>query len=326
MTRKTHSLRHAGTAIAAVLVIASTPSFAQEVSAPVSAAPAPVPEPVPQPVIVVPDIPAPAAPEATVQPIPTTPETTAVDTPEPAAAPARTTTTTRTRAAAPAARAAPVAAAPLATPEPTAVEAAPVAPVAVAAPVAEPAAPVVTTEPPVRSANDDIGIVALVLGGLVILALAIWGFVAIGRRKPIRRYAAETTTVVEPVATPRPAVVTTPVVERPAETRLNGPSFTPRPAAVVAAPAGALPHTGASVALPRTLPEGFEERETLFKRMVDAKPDRANPFTDRKARMKRARLIMQSIGRDFGDAEPWIDLSQYPNNWPELARRRSAAA
>jgi hypothetical protein len=35
---------------------------------------------------------------------------------------------------------------------------------------------------------------------------------------------------------------------------------------------------------------------------------------------------MQSIGRDFGDAKPWIDLSQYPHNWPELARNRSVAA
>jgi hypothetical protein len=77
---------------------------------------------------------------------------------------------------------------------------------------------------------------------------------------------------------------------------------------------------------PRELPESYEEREALFRRMVDARPDRANPFTDRKARMKRARLIMQSIGRDFGEADPWIDLSQYPNNWPELASKRSAAA
>ena len=84
-------------------------------------------------------------------------------------------------------------------------------------------------------------------------------------------------------------------------------------------------NTGAAVALPRTLPEGYAEREALFRRLVDAQPDRANPFTDRKARMKRARLIMQSIGRDFGDSEPWIDLSQYPHNWPELQKRSYAA-
>ena len=98
--------------------------------------------------------------------------------------------------------------------------------------------------------------------------------------------------------------------------------FAPRGPAVP----GGLPHAGAAVALPQELPESYEEREALFYRMVEARPDRANPFTDRKARMKRARLIMQSIGRDFGEAAPWIDLSQYPNNWPELASKRSAAA
>ncbi|MBO9602658.1 MAG: hypothetical protein J7496_09155 [Novosphingobium sp.] len=89
---------------------------------------------------------------------------------------------------------------------------------------------------------------------------------------------------------------------------------------------GALPSRGASVDLPAKRPETYEEREALFKRMVEAKPDKANPFTDRRARMKRARLIIASLGRDFGDARPWIDLSQYPNNWPELARRYPQAA
>ena len=30
--------------------------------------------------------------------------------------------------------------------------------------------------------------------------------------------------------------------------------------------------------------------------------------------------------RDFGGREPWIDFSQYPQNWPELAGRNTAAA
>jgi len=41
--------------------------------------------------------------------------------------------------------------------------------------------------------------------------------------------------------------------------------------------------------------------------------------------MKRTRLIMQSLGVTF-DHEPRIDLSQYPNNWPELARQYHKAA
>jgi hypothetical protein len=59
--------------------------------------------------------------------------------------------------------------------------------------------------------------------------------------------------------------------------------------------------------------------------MVAARPDKANPFTDRRQRTKRARLIMQSLGVTF-DREPRIDLSQYPNNWPELQRPRYKAA
>ncbi len=53
--------------------------------------------------------------------------------------------------------------------------------------------------------------------------------------------------------------------------------------------------------------------------MVDAEPDKANPFTNRRARLRRARLILQSIGRKFETAQPWIDLSQYPEIWPSQA-------
>ena len=334
MTNRTHSLRYAGTAIAAVLAIASTPSFAQDLAVPVPAAP--------DPVIVVPDIAPPPAPQATVvvptnepptvQPLPeTTAETPAVETPAPQAAPVAAAARTRTApAAAPAAEPAPRAAAPVA------VEDAPVLPpVSTAEPIAaEQAAPVATTEPPRPTTAGGTGILALVLGGLVFLALAIWGFIAIGRRKPVRRHAAETAAV--PVAAARPAVVepapvaAKPVVEREpvafaprAETRLSGPSLTTHPAP---AGSGALPHAGASVALPARMPEDYAERDALMKRMIAAKPDRANPFTDRGARTKRARLILQSLGRDFSQSEPWIDLSQYPNNWPELASKRSAAA
>jgi hypothetical protein len=93
-----------------------------------------------------------------------------------------------------------------------------------------------------------------------------------------------------------------------------------------AKPSGNLSHSGAAVALPREMPKSYEERDALIQRMADAAPDRANPFRSRRARLKRARLILASLGRDFKNADPWIDLSQYPSNWPELARRQSAAA
>jgi hypothetical protein len=317
MTHRTHSLRYAGSAIAAALALASTSSLAQDPSAQFPAAP----QPVPVPEIVVPDIPAPASPEPTVVLPAEAPETAAVADPAgetTEAEPTQTAPVARTRAAQPSERAA------------RATEAAPVVATAEPAPSGEtlpsevaaaPLPPLAIEQEPARNSGPDIGILALVLGGLVFLALAIWGFVAIGRRKPGRRYAA-----VAPQPTAVPPVVNAPIVAgaedldaRPARPVVE-PLATPVPSA------GALSHTGASVALPRSLPHSYEEREALFRRMVDAKPDRANPFTDRKARMKRARLIMQSIGRDFGDAEPWIDLSQYPQNWPELAQRRSAAA
>ena len=78
--------------------------------------------------------------------------------------------------------------------------------------------------------------------------------------------------------------------------------------------------------LPAQLPESYEERDALLKRMMDAPPDRANPFTDRRARMRRARLILQSLGRKFENAKPWIDFSDYPENWPALARHPQPAA
>ena len=103
MTQTQHSLRYAGSAIAAALAIASTPSFAQDAAAPFPTAP--------EPVIVVPDIPVPVAPEptvvlpsaqpATVQPVPET----SAETPAPQ--PVAPVAASRTRAATPAARTVP---------------------------------------------------------------------------------------------------------------------------------------------------------------------------------------------------------------------------
>ena len=78
--------------------------------------------------------------------------------------------------------------------------------------------------------------------------------------------------------------------------------------------------------LPRTMPATFAERDALIKKMIAAKPDRANPFNSYAQRAKRAKLILQSLGTDFSDRDPWIDLSQYTANWPELAGRKHAAA
>jgi len=136
------------------------------------------------------------------------------------------------------------------------------------------------------------------------------------------------------MVTPEIAAVTatTPVrADRPVEPTLTEPTPIRRQnvsfgATGRSATPGALPSAGASVDLPARVPEDFDERSALLQRMIEAKPDKANPFRNRKSRAKRARLILQSLGRKFEHNDPWIDLSQYPNNWPELARRYSQAA
>lgn len=160
---------------------------------------------------------------------------------------------------------------------------------------------------------------ALAAGGLASMGLAVWGFVAIGRRKsPLdRRIAAlERSHDAEPAPDPQAAMPAPP----PSAASVHDLR---RPAPP---PPASLAHTGASVALPRALPERFEDRDALLRRMIAAAPDRANPFTSYRARCKRARLILQSLGRDFADAEPRIDLGQYSANWPEPGRDEDAAA
>lgn len=322
MTKTSHSTRPAGVALAAALALASTPALAQFAPDPLGAPAAPAPEPV----IVVPDIPPPVA-----SPAPTVSVPVIVPEAVPAAAPQPRTTAAAPTRRAPAASAAPAPAAPVAAPR--AVEPAPIEDAAPIAPAVD-VAPVVaeTTAPAARPANDNTGLIAFIAGALIVIGLAIWGFVALGRRKlPAQRVA--TPVAARPLAErPRPQPVPAarpeaPVVATPAAPE---PIVPPQPAiarqpVVVAGSAGGLAHAGASVALPRKAPESYAEREALLKRMIEAKPDRANPFKDRGARAKRARLILASLGQDFSDREPWIDLSQYPNNWPELARRQQAA-
>lgn len=54
-----------------------------------------------------------------------------------------------------------------------------------------------------------------------------------------------------------------------------------------------------------------DAREELLRRMIEAEPDASNPFTSRKARRRRARLILQS--REHGQAAPHD--SNQPFDW-----------
>lgn len=324
MTRKTHALR-AGSAIAAALALGSTPLLAQDAAAPpvavppvaappvTSSAPAPAPQPIPAPA------PAPApvmTSNPVVQEVPpkiVVPDVGEEAEPE-AAAPVREASRAprQAPAAQPAERSAPE---PVASAEPSLPEEASAPPVATV-PVVSDVAPLPATDTAEPASDTSLGMLPAILGAIAVVALAIWGFVAIGRRRP--RTAVPV--VERPVVAEREPE---PVVAPPLAEATVTPLASPRPHT---ADSDSLAHSGASIALPSKMPESFEERDALLKRMIAAKPDRANPFRSPLQRRRRAKLILQSLGRDFGDTEPWIDLSQYPSNWPSVARRTSAAA
>lgn len=330
MTTKTHLARASRVAIAAALMLGTAPAVAQMSAAPEAAVPPAAAAPVPQPTITVPDVAPPATqpPAAATPPMESVPVVQAIppSEPEPAAPPPaaeeRPAPATRESAAAPPAGAPttgaetmPAAVAPASSPDASAP-----APDTLPPPVPAVVEPLVQDSPAVPSERNTIQPLWVSFWAAIILALAVGAFIAFGRRRKQTRASVP--------AEERPPLVQTRPVPEPVPTVTREPIRSVEPARFVpSAPAmGGLPHTGASVALPRTVPESFEDRDALLKRMIAAKPDRANPFRSRRARAKRAKLILQSLGQRFADGKSRIDLSQYPNNWPELAHRKSAAA
>lgn len=306
--RTIHSTpRRAATAIAAVLALTATPLIAQEAATPPIDGPIVAPPPAasttvtpPVPVLVIPDVatvetqPAPPDPVAATS----TTSTTRGTAPQPQARTARAAPSEPSaRAATIPASAAPIADDPIAATEVDA-ELPPVVPIDAPTDI----------QPTPEQATDITAVLGLVLVTLVGLVLAIFMFAALRRRRAAIAESAPSPTTAAVVPTTRPVAS----VAEPA------PLAEPMPV-THHEPSRALQANGAAVPLPARLPESYEERSALLQRMIDAKPDRANPFTDRKARMRRARLILQSFGRRFDGAKPWIDLSDYRENWPELA-------
>lgn len=339
----THSLlaRCAPLAIAASAAIPVIPAVAQDatpvivlppvdtVAAPpapaASAAPAtPVPDPAPV-----------AATQAEPAPAAATPEQTP---PRARAATPQRSAVTR-RAAAPSAPAnsardaAPLpATVPVVAPEPPQ-QAAPVtiAPSDAAA-VPEPAAT------PSADGTDE-ALVAGLLGAVGLAAVGGVAFAAARRRRRRKQFdAMPEETLAEPVAAPivRPepvavassapsrAATVTPVV--PASSFAATPPMMPAASTPVPMRQGSHRADGDPIALPDEIPQTFEERDALLKELVAAEPDRANPFTGVRARARRAKLIMQSLGQDFRDRKPRIDLSEYTNRWPALRGWQPATA
>ncbi len=281
-------------AIAATLALGSIPAFAQEAAPAVSvppAAPAPVVAASP-PAAAAPTI---AVPPVTVQPTAPQPEAAAAEPVAAAArAPARAEPAPR-RVAAPSASApAPTAAAPA----PAAVAAAEVAPAAptgsaLDTPLAA-AAPAPVAEAP--AAEADSGLTGEEAGFLALLAaIGIGGiaFLVMGRRRRRMASAIETddyapTPVAAAASLRQPTVMTeTPVRADPVYAVADHPA---QPA--VASRPAAAPQSAPAFAMGRQ-PTG-DDRQDLLDRMVAAAPDETNPFTSRKARRRRARLLLQA--------------------------------
>ncbi|MXO60108.1 hypothetical protein GRI89_11220 [Altererythrobacter salegens] len=320
----------ATTAIAAALALTVAPALAQDASTPTLDGPIVNSAPVAAPSPAAPDPAAPAytAPVTTVSPSQPAPTTTSV--PVVQDVPAAPEPTVEEAAPAPqAATPAPKKAAPAPRPSPSASLAAPVAPeskpVDLAEPVAvaplaqdafaqpEPAAPPAQMAPTPEQARDVTAILAMALAGLIAIAVAVLLAMAFRRRK---RTAQDRRAVIVPNKPVPYREVSPPSVATPMSRAAAAPVIVERPAPVYHPESES---TGAAVALPREVPATFEERDALIRRMVDARPDKANPFTNRRARRRRARLILQSIGRKFENARPWIDFSQYPQIWPSQA-------
>lgn len=321
------------TAIAAVIALYATPAFAQDaqtaspaqsappITAPeslgtpaTSAPPVALPEtqassptvivppaaspaaPVAAPVIVLPDVTAPAEPQAT------------------PAASARTGTTERPAAPAPSAARA-VSAPDDADAEAPRVEASPAVPTSAAdgtaadGALAEGALPAGASAPadaapapdPAAVETEEAGDMTTtgVIGLLAALGIAGAGAFAMTRRRRSGRPLAEDEIDRRPEPAPRAPEAArieparpAPVVTPPA-THASGPVRQPAPSPML---------QGGPV------PTDPQARRALLESMVAARPDEANPFTSRKARMRRARIQLQHrehLQKQQGDHFDW---------------------
>ncbi|HEX8055106.1 MAG TPA: hypothetical protein VF481_00485 [Novosphingobium sp.] len=320
----------ATTAICAVLALGSTPAWAQDASAPVSDAPAitlPAPAPAAQPTIVLPDaVPAPAAPAAApvVKQIPAAaPAAAAADEPAPerstkpraaakASAPARSTSAPRTVTP----ETTPVI--PVAAPEPRAADAIPpVAAPPLAQPAVTPPQAVAAASPAESDSSNGLTTAAWIAGILAALGIGTVGVVALRSRRRDEEEDYE-----EAYYEEAPAAA-------PARSYADGPTMTPASAMNeptgglepelpmpvyamaedrVADPAKAIeptphPSVAQKIGTEELVPDTREERDALLEQMVEAEPDAENPFTSRKGRMRRARLILQAREHKQKEAE-----------------------
>ncbi|MEE2794958.1 MAG: hypothetical protein VX512_08980 [Pseudomonadota bacterium] len=319
MKKTRHLIASAPIAIAAMAALHTTAAGAQE--APTIVLDIPEEAPAASTAPVVPS----TAPVATTSPVPA-PITVQLPEPEPVAEPpvvneAEPVATTQTTRAA--TREAPVpapvaatqqaepATAPFANSEPEAADQQPLA--ATTAPESAPPAAELT---PVQDPVSDGSGAALLFALLAVGGVGLAAFLLFRSR---RRKRDEEVPVIEQPVVAEP-------LSRDTETVRTTYNSEPAPAMRAEPITPATSNKDVAVELPSEAPRNPAERDRLLKRMIDAKPDRANPFASHKARAKRARLILQSLGTRFTDRKPGIDLSQYTNVWPELRGWRPATA
>lgn len=297
-------LRLAPAALLAAAAIPFTPALAQTAPTDAAAPAAAVPV-LPDPVAAAPVVsPTPAAPapvmqsSPVVQPVPTAtaPAVTPASEPTTAQPPAKRASATAAKApvkaSAKASPPAPAPALPVASPAPA------MAPVEQAAPASSPA-PIIAPQQPAAAAVPDrtrdlaLGGLAgiVVLGGLATLA---WrrrrgdSDAEAGMEAPVCTPAAEPQVPAEPkpfvFADPAPAVLAPRV------------SYAAMPSAPLRAePAGDGETAGELMRM--QVPGTPEGRRALIERIALAEPDEANPFRSPKARLRRARLIVQGMAR-----------------------------
>ncbi|RZJ97667.1 MAG: hypothetical protein EOO76_18435 [Novosphingobium sp.] len=155
-------------------------------------------------------------------------------------------------------------------------------------------------------------------GAALLLALGLGGYAATRRR---RRVEERDEAVVAPPLTAYAEPAPRPVAVQPVSAPTGGLApEAPLPAFATVAETTAVPLAtrraiGEEELVPAThpatsrsaagldgpVPQSREERDTLLASMVSAAPDASNPFTSRKARLRRARIILQSREIDERD-------------------------
>jgi len=303
----------ATTAICAVLALGTTPAWAQDaaptldvpaVSAPASPSVAAAPPRAQAPTIQLPaQTPAPAAPPSIVsQPMVETPAQA-----EPAAPPAKSPSVTprqhpvasARKPAAAAATKAPVRATD--TAELPAAEASPTASLPPAPPAAPPpAAAVLPAQAPAASTTDTVlNPTADLAALLLVLIVGSGAYLAIRARRRRRDDDVYDLEAAEAYDDPQAALAANEptgglVPEAPLPAFATVEDVAGEPVVRQPEPATVPAPERPSATLDEPVPQSRAARDALLEEMVAAPPDADNPFTSRKARMRRARIILQS--------------------------------